>query len=182
MIVTGFTLVLLGVIGIVTGLHEGYIIIISGLLIMLIKVSLLFVREDKKKRKVTSDPDTSDPDPVRPADQKVIYSTVFKVTGVTFDCQKDNQESRQNIISGLKTRDLLILEEFEYKKEPAYLVVDYSSDLDIGTVPADLTEQLNDKFYGHTTIMEVVSVDSFIPDDSTEEIYFCKVKMEVLER
>ena len=184
MIIAGLSLILCGILTNVIGWPGGYIIIISGSALTLIKVYLLFVREDKKKRKEALSqealsPDPS-PDPVRPTE--IIYSTVFKAAGVTYKCQKDKEKSRQDILAGLSAGDFLYLEEFEYNEDPAYLVVDFASDLDIGTVPADLTEMINDKFYGNVTEMEVETVDSFIPDDKTEEIYFCKVKLAIYDR
>lgn len=190
-IIIGFITALIGIYLNKIGLSRGYFCILFGSVIMLIKVFALFVCEDKKQRKKQKSIIKPDPPPVQvpqpihkpePAkEQKIIYSTVFKVAGVTFRCQKDPEENRQDIISTLKNGDLLLLEEYDYKDEPAYMVVDYRFDLDIGNVPKDLTEKLNNEFYGYTTVAEVNSVNSFMPEDGVDEIYYCKVKLEVLK-
>ena len=165
---------------------NGTIILLIGVYCLLIRVILLYVRVNKKKVQATA-PEPPIPDPAQEpepaADREeiqVIYSTVCNVSGVTYKCKKDRSLNRQDIISGLQDGDFLLLEEYEYKGEPAYLVIDYSSDMDIGSLPAKITEKINNEFYGSTTIVEVDSVGSFLPDDSTEEIYYCKIKIDVI--
>lgn len=167
---------------------NGTIILLIGLYCLLIRVILLYIRVNKKKDQVTAPtPEPPVPDPVQESESstdhkeiQIIYSTVCKVAGVTYNCKKDSSVNRQDIISGLQDGDFLLLEEYEYKGEPAYLVIDYSSDMDIGSLPAKITEKINNEFYGSTTIVEVDSVGSFLPDDSTEEIYYCKIKIDVI--
>ena len=114
-------------------------------------------------------------------ERKVIYKTVFKVAGVTYKCKKDKEENRQDVLSGLSDGDFLLLEEYTYRGESAYLVVDYHSDLDIGNVPAPIAEKINNEYYGRTTEAEVYEIDSFYPDDKDEEIYYCKVQLKIYE-
>lgn len=189
------SIVIAGIIFVIAGIASnalswagGNILILAGLCLMLVGVFLLFVREDKKKRKGITEPEPEpepvpdpepepEPEPEPPMERKVIYETVFKVAGVTYKCQKDPEESRQDVLSSVQEGDLLILEEFEHKGEPAYLIVDYRTDLDIGTVPKNLAEKINAEFYGHVTQAEVDTVGSFYPDDGTEEIFFCKARL-----
>lgn len=186
--VLGFLLIIAGIICNRMTNINGTIILLIGLYCLLIRVILLYIRVNKKKDQVTAPtPEPPVLDPVQESESstdhkeiQIIYSTVCKVAGVTYNCKKDKSVNRQDIISKLHEGDFLFLEEYEYRDEPAYLVVDYSSDLDIGNVPAKLTEKINNDFYGYTTIVEVDSIDSFLPDDSTEEIYYCKIKIDVI--
>ena len=195
-VIAGMIFVIAGIASNALSWAGGNILILAGLCLMLAGVYLLFVREDKKKRKgiIASRPDPKpapqpepdpepepEPEPEPPMERKVIYETVFKVAGVTYKCQKDPEESRQDVLAGLTELSPIDLEEYEYKDEPAYLVVDSISDLDLGNVPAPLVKKLYDNFYGHQIYVEIETVDSFFPDDSTEEIYYCRVKLSVKE-
>ena len=195
-VIAGIIFVIAGITSNALSWSYGNILILSGLCLMLAGVYLLFVREDKKKRKgiIDSRPDPKpapqpepdpgpepEPEPEPPTERKVIYETVFKVAGVTYKCRKDPDESRQEVLAGMHAGNLLILEEFEHKGEPAYLIVDYMTDLDIGAVPKNLAEKISTEFYGHVTQAEVSEVGSFFPDNEAEEIFFCKVKLIILD-
>ena len=189
MIVIGIFLVASGIALNFLSTISGDVIVIIGLIVMLIKVYVLFVREDKKKRRSVNEQASvhehevsHDQDPEQQIKEPdIIYSKVFKVAGVTFKCQKNKKENRQDILSSLTEVSPIDLEEYEYKGKPAYLVVDCISDLDIGTVPEDIANEISNCFYGQDMDLEIRSIESFLPEEGIEEIYYCEVELKIYQ-
>lgn len=190
MIVIGIFLVASGIALNFLSTISGDVIVIIGLIVMLIKVYVLFVREDKKKRRSVNEqasvhehevPHDQDPEQQLIKEPDIIYSKVFKVAGVTFKCQKNKKENRQDILSSLTEVSPIDLEEYEYKGKPVYLVVDCISDLDIGTVPEDIANEISNCFYGQDMDLEIRSIESFLPEEGIEEIYYCEVELKIYQ-
>jgi len=109
--------------------------------------------------------------------RKYKKAMTVKLTGVTFKCENDEDETRQEVLAGMSDKDAVEIEATEYKGKPAYLVVDPGSGLDIGTLPKEVAEEYPDEeIEGYLT-----GLDSFIPDDKDEEVYFSKVRIYILE-
>lgn len=79
------------------------------------------------------------------------YHKMFHLHGIRYESRKDPSVKRQRLIERITTDNVLDLERFEYKGEPALMVIDPKTGLDIGVVPADDVEKflpyLDDPFY-----------------------------------
>jgi hypothetical protein len=65
------------------------------------------------------------------------YHKMFHLHGIRYESRKDPSVKRQRLIERITTDSVLDLERFEYKGEPALMVIDPKSGLDIGVVPAE---------------------------------------------
>jgi len=79
------------------------------------------------------------------------YHKMFHLHGIRYESRKDPSVNRQRLIERITTDNVLDLERFEYKGEPALMVIEPKSGLDIGVVPAEDVEKflpyLDDPFY-----------------------------------
>lgn len=79
------------------------------------------------------------------------YHKMFHLHGICYESRKDPSVNRQRLIERITTDNVLDLERFEYKGEPALMVIEPKSGLDIGVVPAEDVEKflpyLDDPFY-----------------------------------
>jgi len=79
------------------------------------------------------------------------YHKMFHLHGIRYESRKDPSVNRQRLIERITTDSVLDLERFEYKGEPALMVIEPKSGLDIGVVPAEDVEKflpyLDDPFY-----------------------------------
>lgn len=109
--------------------------------------------------------------------RKYDKTVTIKVAGSTFKCHEDEDEDRQDIITGMSKYDVVKIKPYKYKRKPAYLVIDPKCGLDIGTLPANIAEE-----YPEREIEGYISdVDCFWPEDKDEEIWFAKVKIYILK-
>lgn len=92
--------------------------------------------------------------------EKITYHKTFNVAGVTFNCKLNNNFKRQDILAKCKKTDRIHLQYFEYKNEPAYLIVLDKNNLDIGTVPAKLVPTIF-RFKDSKTEIKFVEIGSF---------------------
>lgn len=179
---------------------------VAGLAVLILNIYILFVREDKKKRKaakeaekeepkkepIPEEPIPEEPAPEEPAPAPApeepleqpkplepVYQIEFNVAGVTFNCQKNRKEKRQDVIADMTEASPIELEEYEYRGKPAYLVIDSIADLDIGNVPKNIAAELYEKYDGYPVYADIVKIDTFMPDDGDEEIYFCTVRLTI---
>lgn len=122
------------------------------------------------------------PEPIKVSpSRKAVMSRTTKVAGVTFACHLDREYYRQDVFNRMWEGEKLRVDRYKYKGAPALLLVDPLQDLDIGTVPADLAEEIDEKYPYNEIEAYLVSMDSFWPDDSDDEITTAKVKLFVLE-
>lgn len=77
--------------------------------------------------------------PGKPAETKD-----FRVVGTQFECRKDPTRMRSNILKSMKLNNPVVLEYYEYKGAPAYMVVDCKSGLDIGTLQEGTAKYIKD--------------------------------------
>lgn len=70
------------------------------------------------------------------------YHKQFHLRGINYESRKDPSMSRQELIESTRSKDELILEEYDYKGDPALMVVNTRFDLDIGVVPAEDVEKI----------------------------------------
>lgn len=100
-----------------------------------------------------------------------------KLVGVTFDCERAYGWNRQDVLCGSSDNDVVSIEPYTRDGEPAYLVVDPVSGRDIGSLPAEVSEEYpNARIEGYLT-----GCGSFTPDDKDEEIYYSTVKIYIME-
>lgn len=71
-------------------------------------------------------------------------ATHSKVRGVTYQCQKDSNINRQDVIAKLKPNEKLTVEKYEYNGEPAIMLLN-SNGLDVGNFSADIAKKLYNK-------------------------------------
>lgn len=137
----------------------------------------LFKKKEEKKPVSAAPLRPVEISPSRPA----AMTRTFNVSGVTYQCKLDKEESRQDILSGVKDGDKLGVQIQAYKNSPSIMLIDIKSGLDIGFVPEKTVAEIFAKFSDPEIEVFVDDVDSFIPDDKDDEIYYCKVKLFVLK-
>lgn len=71
-------------------------------------------------------------------------ATHSKVRGVTYQCQKDSNINRQDVIAKLEPNEKLTVERYEYNGEPAIMLLN-SNGLDVGNFSADIAKKLYNK-------------------------------------
>jgi len=100
------------------------------------------------------------------------YHKMFHLHGIRYESRKDPRKKRQDLIGRIIPGDKLDLERFEYKGEPALMVIEPKTGLDIGVVPAEEVEKflpyLNDPFY-------VDVIECYYFDDDSDE---CGLKLQ----
>ena len=69
-----------------------------------------------------------------------------KVVGTTFPTTQGGCETRQEALEGMRRKDKLSIEYFEYKDSPAYRVVLNRNYSDIGNLSADLAKEIYRKY------------------------------------
>ena len=102
-----------------------------------------------------------------------------KVAGVTFKCDLDRNESRQEILEGVYEGDYVELQEYEYKGSPAFYVIDTQTGLDIGNIPADVAQKIS-QFDNPIYEAYVTRRGSFEPDDDRDPVEYCEVRIYVI--
>lgn len=138
-------------------------------------LGIFFIVYSRKKKKAVPTSANSIPAEVKPAVQSFTVSSdnviQTKVVGVTHKCSEDPSQNRQDILQLMSTGDGVLIEEYDFHGKPAFLVCDPKTGLDIGSLPAEVAEQLA----GHRLAGVLSTVGSFIPDDSDEEIYYARI-------
>ena len=71
-------------------------------------------------------------------------ATHSKVRGVTYQCQKDSNINRQDVIAKLEPNEKLTVERYEYNGEPAIMLLN-SNGLDVGNFSSDIAKKLYNK-------------------------------------
>lgn len=71
-------------------------------------------------------------------------ATHSKVRGVTYQCQKDSNINRQDVIAKLEPNEKLTVERYKYNGEPAIMLLN-SNGLDVGNFSADIAKKLYNK-------------------------------------
>lgn len=109
---------------------------------------------------------------------KIRKSILTKVAGVTFKCQIDSDEKRQEVLEAMSEGDHIEIRPYTYRGSKAYLVVDPEQDLDIGNLPGDVADEVsefeNPEFEGY-----IAELDSFCDDDDNE-VWYAKIRLFVL--
>lgn len=102
-----------------------------------------------------------------------------KINGVTFPCALDPKKSRQDVISRMREKDILVIKQIIFRDKPAYQVIDKRTGLDIGILPPFIIEECPDKELEGF----VREAASFVPKDKEDkaEVWFCKARIYVLK-
>lgn len=91
----------------------------------------------------------------------MIYCKEFQLHGINFKSRKSPDVKRQQLIERIIPGDVLDLEEYKYKGEPALMVIDPKTNLDIGVVPAEDVDRflpyLDKPFY--VNVLECYDLD-----------------------
>lgn len=101
------------------------------------------------------------------------YHKMFHLHGIYYESKKDPRKKRQDLIGRIIPGDILDLEQYEYDGEPALMVINPKTGLDIGVVPAEDVEKilphLNEPYY-----VEVVECYDFDDSDNCGlKLQFC---------
>lgn len=70
------------------------------------------------------------------------YHKLFHLHGIRFESRKDPSVNRQRLVERISKDSIFDLERYEYKGEPALMVIDPKTGLDVGVVPAGIVEKL----------------------------------------
>lgn len=101
-----------------------------------------------------------------------------KVAGVTFKCDLDRDEKRQDVLEGVYEGDYVEIQEYEYKGSPAFYVIDPQTGLDIGNLPSDVAQKIS-QFDNPIYEAYVTRRGSFEPDDR-DPVEYCEVRVYVI--
>lgn len=101
------------------------------------------------------------------------YHKMFHLHGIYHESKKDPRKKRQDLIGRIIPGDILDLEQYEYEGEPALMVINPKTGLDIGVVPAEdvgkILPHLNEPYY-----VEVVECYDFDDSDNCGlRLQFC---------
>lgn len=101
------------------------------------------------------------------------YHKMFHLHGIYYESKKDPRKKRQDLIGRIIPGDILDLEQYEYDGEPALMVINPKTGLDIGVVPAEdvgkILPHLNEPYY-----VEVVECYDFDDSDNCGlKLQFC---------
>ena len=173
---------IIGIIAIVIGLLLMVIGIIGGIVPVVIGIACVVLSRRQKKMPKGELPMAAASIPVETkipssAGKKYVGSETVKVVGVTFACGLDGSCNRQDILKDMRPGEPVVFEPYEYNGAPACYVVDLKTGLDIGTLPSKIVE----KYAGKSFEGFLSNVDSFVPDDRDEEIYYANVKLNIME-
>lgn len=159
------------------GFLPGLIIYLFGLLLFCGSTLFFTMRQKKNRPKfVKSRQDFASSD-FKPSAKPSKHLT-FHLAGVTFPCYKDGDFLRQDEISDISVDDTIHLEEYQYKGEPAYLVVPDRTDMDIGVVPAHVAEMISNEYAFHKAegyIKKIEEVESDNPKFDCVEVVDIKL-------
>ena len=67
-----------------------------------------------------------------------------KLRGVTFNCEKNNNINRQDLVIKLEPNEKLTVERYEYNGEPAVMLLN-SNGIDVGNLSAELAKKIYNK-------------------------------------
>lgn len=101
------------------------------------------------------------------------YHKQFHLRGINYESRKDPSMSRQELIESTRSKDKLMLEEYDYKGDPALMVVNTRFDLDIGVVPAEDVEKIRPHL---SEPYSVLIIERYDLDDGRKEgmkLQFC---------
>lgn len=116
----------------------------------------------------------------KPTERKMRYHRIFNVAGVTYKCRLDKYYKRQYAIDKTKYKDTFHLEEYKYKGEPAFLIVNDRLQLDIGTIPAFLVERVKkyeDSEFETAILLEDIDEFDSYNDSGSKKRHIVYVKM-----
>lgn len=154
--------------------------------IIMIFIYLLIDKEEKNKKSAdykTSKNNLNQKNISKPIefDERIIKKYKFNVAGVTFKCKLDKNEKRQEILKTCTEGEKLAVEKFLYKGGPAYLlVIDGWYKYDIGTVPADIAEEIADNYAFKKRVAFIDKISDF-QNESNKTIIYAKVILYILD-
>lgn len=109
------------------------------------------------------------------SDERIIsYHKQFKVVGVTFPCKLDKKTNRQEVLEHCSKNLTYYLSEYEYRNNPAYLVVCKEHGLDIGSAPASFVDTIL-KYKDRDTALKCIELDYF-ENEKEQIIYYAKMQ------
>lgn len=110
----------------------------------------------------------------------------FKAAGVTFGCMFDDKfKDRQSVLKNTYDSDLVLLEEYVFKGEPAFALINRRLETDFGNVPHDFVYQVKEMTQKYDCLGTIEKIDYFVPDDDetgTKIVYYCIVKLSWYEK
>lgn len=137
---TIYTLVnlILGLLIIVLSIKDKSTAYLPALILIFIS-QVLSLAKYKKSDKNINDPAAFQVQNI--SNPNIIHS---KLRGVTFNCEKNSNINRQNVVAKLKENEKLTVERYEYNGEPAIMLLN-SKGLDVGNFSADMAKKLYNK-------------------------------------
>lgn len=136
-------------------------------------------KQDNNSSKITKSKSANIPTKF---DEKIIKKYKFNVKGVTFECKLDKNKRRQEILTTCKIGEELTVGKYLYKGEPAYLLVTNGSyKYDIGAVPADVAEEIGDKYAFKKRVAYIENIDTFV-NEHDKTIIYAKVILYILDK
>lgn len=108
-------------------------------LILIFVSQILSLSKYKKSAKNKNEPAAHQTQNI--SQPNIIHS---KLRGVTFNCEKNSNINRQDVIIKLKPNEKLTVERYEYNGEPAIMLLN-SNGLDVGNLSADMAKKLYNK-------------------------------------
>ena len=178
--------IILGVIVIIMSLVLLFVMPIAGVIGLIVGGAVIYmsIRKIKEAKKSKEEPIALSP--IRSAPKEIPANipsrqydktATVRIAGVTFKCQMDHEESRQEILSLMQENDPVEIEPFDFRDRPGYLVINPAVGLDVGMLPKEIAEAYPDReIEGYIT-----EVDTFFPEDKEDEIWFGKVKIFILK-
>lgn len=120
-----------------------------------------------------------------PSGRFVKQMTISPV-GITFECRKDRNIERQDVLFDLKEGDIVEVEKYKYKRKDAYMLIGQDTGLDFGVINASLAEEFSERYQNNRIEGYVSKRDNFYSDNDDYEGNFglietCRVKLYILE-
>ena len=101
-----------------------------------------------------------------------------KVAGVTFECDLVNK-NRQDILYEVYEGSPVEIQEYEYKGDQAYYVIDPKTGADIGNLPAAVAEKIQ-QFEDPVFEAYITRCDVFEPRQNQDPIVYCEIRLFVI--
>ncbi len=117
---------------------------------------------------------TDTPHSMSSDNRTISYHKQFKVAGVTFPCKLDKKTNRQDVLERCSENMTYYLSEYEYRNNPAYLVVCKEKGLDIGSAPAGFVDTIL-KYKDRDTALKCIELNWFENEDE-QTIYYAKMQ------
>ena len=94
--------------------------------------------------------------PGKPADTRT-----NKIAGVRYPCRKNPKKNRMDVLKNMKVGSPLILEYFEYEGQPAYMVIDCKTGLDIGVLYEETSIALKESYPNAVFVAKLVENNKY---------------------